>query len=166
MDPASFSFAVIGMFLTCCKGYDILSNAYNAPSDAQDAARRVRIESSVLAAWGEHFEIRQGLQNQQGNEKLRIHLMRGQTLNGVFDALCAISETFTDITGLDKKYGVIFSYHSKRDGVGSIVLHRVRSITLITYRVLVYLEISKIFWMDENNLKVHLAERLGWWITR
>ncbi len=106
------------MFVTCCKGYDVLSNAYAAPSDAKDAARRVRIEGAVLAGWGEHFEIRQG---QQGDEKLRIHLMRGQTRGGVFDALCAISEIFTDIRKLDRKYGVVFEYHSKGDRVGSLV---------------------------------------------
>ena len=124
MDPASFSFAVIGMFLTCCKGYNILSDAYRAPSDAQDAARRVRIEGAVLAGWGEHFEIRQDLKEQQKDEKLRIYLMRGQTLHGVFDALCAISETFTDTRRLDMKYGVIFDYHRKGDRVRSPVWDR------------------------------------------
>lgn len=110
------------MFMTCCKGYAILSNAYNAPSDAKDAARRVRIEEAVLDAWGAHFEIEQGQQSQQGAEKLRIYLMRDKTRGAVFESLCAISNAFTDISGLDKKYGVVFNYHSKRDGVGSPVL--------------------------------------------
>ncbi len=144
MDPASFSFAVIGMFVTCCKGYSIFSDAYNAPSDAQDAARKVRIEGAVLASWGDHFEIRQNLQEEQRSGKPRIHLMRAQTRSGVFDVLCAISESFTDIKRLDRKYGVVFGYHNKGNRVGAAVLLQCSlNELLILVRVLLYLEMFK-----------------------
>ncbi|CAD6583388.1 MAG: hypothetical protein ASARMPREDX12_001258 [Alectoria sarmentosa] len=113
MDPASFSFAVVGMFFTCAQGYKIFSDAYKAPSDAQKAARDVRIEGFTLEVWGEHFEIHQA--KEQRSEKLKIHLLRGPALYGCFEALCAISEIFTDIKGLDKKYGISFNYHAKGD---------------------------------------------------
>ncbi len=146
MDPASFSFAVIGMFLTCCKGYSIFSDAYNAPSDARNAARQVNIESALLAGWGEHFEIRQDLEEEQASEKLRIYLMRAQTRSGVFDALCAISESFTDIKRLDSKYGVVFDYHQKGNRVGAAVpLQCSPNELLILCRALKYLETSRTF---------------------
>lgn len=113
MDPASFSFAVVGMFFTCAKGYQIFSDAYKAPSDAQKAARDVRIEGYTLEVWGEHLEIHQA--KEQRSEKLKIHLLKGPTLYGCFEAFCAISEIFTDIKGLDKKYGISFNYHPKGD---------------------------------------------------
>lgn len=114
MDPASFSFAVIGMFLTCCKGYKILSDAHRAPADAQNAALRLRIELCMLKAWGESWEIRH---NPQRTEKFRLYLMRPQVRSGVFEVLCAISETFTNIGVLKKKYGVVFDYNVKGDRV-------------------------------------------------
>ncbi|KAL8684251.1 MAG: hypothetical protein Q9224_006488, partial [Gallowayella concinna] len=103
------------MFLTCCKGYQVLSNTKKAPSDAQDAARQVRIEESVFAAWGEHWEIRTDLPEQQAHEKLKFHLVKSQTQNAVFDLLCAISDTFTDLKRL-KKYGLVFEYAGKGKG--------------------------------------------------
>ncbi|KAL9629964.1 MAG: hypothetical protein Q9164_006642 [Protoblastenia rupestris] len=115
MDPASLSFAVVGMFLTCCKGYNILSDAYKAPSDAQDAARRIRIEGAALASWGAYFKIRQELREEQKSENLTFYIMQEHIRSGVFDALCAISETFTDVKKLDKKYGVVFDYHRRGD---------------------------------------------------
>ena len=116
MDPASFSFAVVGMFLTCAQGYKIFSDAYKAPSDAQKAARDVRIEGFTLQGWGEHFEIHQA--KEQRSDKLRVHLLKGPALYGCFEALCAISEIFTDIKGLDNKYGIRFNYHAKGEVVG------------------------------------------------
>ena len=118
MDPASFSFAVVGMFITCAQGYKIFSDAYKAPSDAQKAARDVRIEGYTLEVWGEHFQIHQA--KEQRSEKLKIHLLRGPTLYGCFEALCAISEIFTDIKGLDRKYGIWFNYHPKGDRVSKL----------------------------------------------
>ena len=115
MDPASFSFAVVGMFFTCAQGYKIFSDAYKAPSDAQKAARNVRIEGYILEVWGELFEIPQA--KEQRSEKLKIHLLRGPALDGCFEVLCAISEIFTDIKELDKKYGIYFNYHAKGEGV-------------------------------------------------
>lgn len=115
MDPASFAFAVVGMFFTCAQGYKIFSDAYKAPSDAQKAARDVRIEGYILAVWGEHFEMHQA--KEQRSDKFKIHLLRGPALYGCFEALCAISETFTDIKGLNKKYGIHFDYHAKGDRV-------------------------------------------------
>ena len=123
MDPASFSFAVVGMFFTCAQGYRIFSDAYKAPSDAQKLARDVRIEGWTLVVWGEHFEIHQA--KDQRSEKLRIHLLRGPALYGCFEVLCAISEIFTDIKGLDKKYGINFNFHAKGEGVSQpAIVHR------------------------------------------
>ena len=118
MDPASFSFAVVGMFLTCCKGYNILSDIYKAPSDAQDAARQVRTERAVLAGWGEYFEIRENVPKQPAGEKLKFFLRSDQTRTAVFDILCAISETFVDIKRLDRKYGIFIEYRQAGDKVG------------------------------------------------
>lgn len=101
------------MFFTCAQGYKIFSDAYKAPTDAQKAARDVRIEGYTLEVWGEHFEIHQA--KEQRSDKLRIQLLRGPTLYGCFEALCAISEIFTDIKGLDRKYGIYFDYHAKGD---------------------------------------------------
>lgn len=115
MDPVSFALAVVGIFGTCAQGYKLFSDAYKAPSDAQKAARDVRIEGYTLEVWGEHFEIHQA--KEQRSEKLKIHLLRGPILYGCFEALCAISEIFTDIKGLDKKYGIYFNYHAKGDRV-------------------------------------------------
>lgn len=117
MDPASLSFAVVGMFLTCCKGYKFLSDTKNAPSDARDAARRVLMEFHVLGSWGAHFELRSDLPEQQNPEKLRFFLTNEHARRGVFDALCYISETFTDVKRLDKKYGIVCEYHMKGDKV-------------------------------------------------
>ncbi|KAL8668423.1 MAG: hypothetical protein Q9168_006947 [Polycauliona sp. 1 TL-2023] len=104
MDPASFSFAVVGMFLTCCKGYEFLANGKNAPSDAQEAARRVIAEYHVLGTWAHHFDLRSDLSGQQQPERLKFLLSNDHAMHGVFNALCTISETFTDIKRLDKKY--------------------------------------------------------------
>lgn len=113
MDPASFAFAVAGMFVTCAQGYKFFSDAAKAPSDAQRVARDVRIEGFTLEAWGEQFEIQEA--KEQRSEKLKIHLRRGPAFYGCFEALCAISEIFTDIKGLDKNYGISFKYHTKGD---------------------------------------------------
>ena len=115
MDPVSFAFAVVGMFSTCAQAYKFFSDARKAPSDGQKAARDVRIEGYTLEVWGEHFEIHQA--KERRSEKLKIHLLRGPTLSGCFEALCGISETFTDIKELDKKCGICFSYHEKGDRV-------------------------------------------------
>ena len=123
MDPVSFSFAVVGMFVTCAQGYKIFSDAYKAPSDAQKAARDVRIEGYTLEAWGEHFEIHQA--KEQTSEKLKVHLLRGPSLYGCFEALCAISEIFTDIKGLNRKYGICFNYHAKGDRVSKPSFYQV-----------------------------------------
>ena len=124
MDPVSFAFAVVGIFSTCAQGYRIFSDAYKAPSDAQKAARDVRIEGYTLEVWGEHFEIHQA--KEQRSDKLRVHLLRGPTLYGCFEALCAISEIFTDIKALDKKYGIHFNYHAKGEGVSQSPFHHVK----------------------------------------
>lgn len=118
MDPASFAFAVAGMFVTCAQGYKFFSNAAKAPSDAQRVARDVRIEGFTLEAWGEQFEI-QGAKEQR-SEKLKIHLRRGPAFYGCFEALCAISEIFTDIKGLDESYGISFKYHTKGEKVSRL----------------------------------------------
>ena len=115
MDPASFAFAVVGMFSTCAQGYRFFSDAYRAPSDARKVARDVRIEGWVLQLWGETYEIPQA--KEQRSEKLKIQLLKQPTLYGCFEALCAISEIFTDIKGLDRKYGISFNYHVKGDKV-------------------------------------------------
>ena len=106
---------VIEIYHICAQGYKYFSDSYNAPSDAQRAARDVRIEGSILQIWGEHFEIHQA--KEQRSDKLKVHLLRGPTLSGCFEALCAISEIFTDIKGLDKKYGVHFNYDAKGEKV-------------------------------------------------
>ncbi|KAL9593419.1 MAG: hypothetical protein Q9179_005897 [Wetmoreana sp. 5 TL-2023] len=113
MDPASFSFAVVGMFLTCCKGYKFLSDTSNARSDAQDAARRVLMQFDILRSWGSHFEIHPDLPEQQEPPKLKFHLTNDYARNGVFNALRAISETFTDVKRLDKKYGIVYDHSGK-----------------------------------------------------
>ncbi|KAI4244608.1 MAG: hypothetical protein L6R42_010409 [Xanthoria sp. 1 TBL-2021] len=115
MDPASLSFAVVGMFLTCCKGYKFLSDTKNAPSDAQDAARRVLMEFHVLGSWGLHFDLRSDLPEQQSPEKLKFYLTNDHARRGVFNALCTISETFTDVKRLDKKYGIVCEYLERGD---------------------------------------------------
>ena len=119
MDPASFAFAVAGMFVTCAQGYKFFSDAAKAPSDAQKVARDVRIEGFTLEAWGEQFEIQEA--KEQRSEKLKVHLRRGPAFYGCFEALCAISEIFTDIKGLDKNYGIGFKYHTKGDKVRSFL---------------------------------------------
>ncbi|KAI4234568.1 MAG: hypothetical protein LQ349_003713 [Xanthoria aureola] len=115
MDPASLSSGVVSLFLTCCKGYKFLSDTKNAPSDARDAARRVLMEFHMLGSWGMHFELRSDLPEQQRPEKLRFFLTNEHARRGVFDALCSISETFTDVKRLDKKYGIVCEYHTKGD---------------------------------------------------
>lgn len=160
MDPASFSFAVIAMFLTCCRGYSIFSDAYNAPSDAQDAARKVRIEGAHLANWGDHFEIRPNLQEEQSSGKLNVYLMRAPVRGGVFDVLCAISESFTDIKKLDRKYGIVFGYHQKGNRVGAnVALQCSLNELLILCRVLVYLEMFKTSYMDKIRLEAQLPKK-------
>ena len=122
MEPLSFAFAVIGMFSTCQQGYKLFSDAYNAPSDAQRVARDMRIEKYTLEVWGEHFELHQA--KEQRSEKLKVEL-KGPALRGCFEALCAISELFTDIKKLDKDYGIHFIYHSKGNRVGKPSVHHV-----------------------------------------
>ena len=82
MDPASFAFAVVGIFSTCAQRYGILSDANKAPSDAQKEARDVRIEGYNLKMWGENFEIHQAKEHR--SEKLKVHLLRGPALYGCF----------------------------------------------------------------------------------
>ncbi|KAI4249035.1 MAG: hypothetical protein L6R42_009099, partial [Xanthoria sp. 1 TBL-2021] len=115
MEPASLSFAVVGMFLTCCKGYKFLSDTKNAPSDAQDAARRVLMEFHVLGSWGLHFDLRSDLPEQKSPEKLKFYLTNDHARSGVFNALCTISGTFTDVKKLDKKYGIVCEYPERGD---------------------------------------------------
>lgn len=103
--------------MTCCKGYRVLSDGCNAPADARNAARRLRIEYSVLEVWGMHWQIGNDPQQARGKKRFEDYLMRPHVLDGVFDALCAISETFTDIADLNKKYGVVFTYQAKADKV-------------------------------------------------
>ena len=126
MEPASLAVGILGMYDICMKGYAVVSDAMNAPRDAQDAARRVRIERAVLAGWGEYFDVTQGKEHQ--SEKLKISLMRGLTPNGVFDALCAISETFTDVRKMKKRYGIVFEFDERGDhrvdhGIGDRIYH-------------------------------------------
>ena len=132
MDPASLSLGVVSLFLTCCKGYKFLSDTKNAPSDAQDAARRVHMEFCVLGSWGMHFELRSDLPEQQNPEKLRFFLTNEHARRGVFDALCSISETFTDVKRLEKKYGIVCEYHTKGDKVSF------SSFTRPTHRLLIH----------------------------
>ena len=126
MDPVSFAFAVVGVFSTCAQGYKLFSDAYNAPSDAQKVARDIRIEACTLQVWGEHFEMHQA--KEQRSDKLKVEL-RGPALHGCFEALCAISELFTDIKGLDKNYGIRFNYHSKGDRVSEPSVRQVRQVS-------------------------------------
>ena len=155
MDPVSFSLAVVGMFHTCRRGYNILSDAKNAPSDAQDAARRVRIEGSMLAGWGEHFEIRENSHRQQAGEKLKFHLTSSFTRSGVFEALRAIAETFTDIRALNKKYGIVFDYHAQGNRVSFLPGSKCSlRMPLTLDRVFVYLEILKLSSRDGIGLEV------------
>lgn len=115
MEPVSFALAVVGIFGTCVKGYTIISDTYNAPNDAQDAARRLRIERAVLHGWGEQFGV---LTFQpEDNERLIAFLGQGHTFDGVFDALCGISETFIDVRRMERKYGLTFEYRRERGEV-------------------------------------------------
>ena len=115
MEVAGFAFAVVGMFQTCIQGYTIVSDARNAPRDGQEAARRIDIESSVLHGWGEHFNI-EG-EPSEHNEKLKVYLGKGRTFDGVFSALCAISETFINVRRMSEKYGIVFNYKRRRGEV-------------------------------------------------
>ncbi|KAL8846950.1 MAG: hypothetical protein Q9221_007992 [Calogaya cf. arnoldii] len=115
MDPASLSFAVVDMFLTCCKGYKFLSDTKNATSDAQDAARRIAMEYYVLGNWGSHFELDANRPRQPIPEKLKFSLTNDHARRGVFSALCTISATFTDVKALDRKYGIVCKSHWKGD---------------------------------------------------
>ncbi|KAL9120310.1 MAG: hypothetical protein Q9187_003139, partial [Circinaria calcarea] len=115
MEPVSFAFAVVGVFQTCIQGYAIISDAYNAPSDAQQAARRIRIESAVLHGWGQHFDVLGQPPDQ--NEKLKVFIGRGPTYAGVFSTLCAISEIFVDIRRMKDRYGIVFDYKKKREKI-------------------------------------------------
>ena len=112
MEAASLALAVTGMFKTCIQGYRIISDSRNAPRDAQDAARRIGIEKAVFSAWGNHFEVND--RPPKENDKLKHYLERGETFDGVFLALCAISETFIDVQRMDKRYGIRFDY-AKQD---------------------------------------------------
>ncbi|KAI9801444.1 MAG: hypothetical protein M1833_002676 [Piccolia ochrophora] len=115
MEPAAFAFAVVSMFETCVKGYQLISDAGRAPADAQAAARRIRIEYYQLATWGEHFEIGHGRHRVGGTEKLKVYLSKGPILNGVFDTLTAIAELFTDVTKMHKTYGLVFGLRGDDD---------------------------------------------------
>lgn len=106
MEAAGIALAVVGLFQTCVQGYQIFSDASKAPKDAENAARRIRIEKAVFATWGEHFEIHSRPVSNYG--KLKVFLRQGQTLNGVHDTLSAILETFTDVKKLDDKYDIVF----------------------------------------------------------
>ncbi|KAL8911707.1 MAG: hypothetical protein Q9171_003159 [Xanthocarpia ochracea] len=117
MDPASLSFAVVGMFLTCCKGYEFLSNASNAPADAQDAARRVLVEFDILRTWGKLWDLSPHSPEQQCPEKFKFYLTNEYTWHGVFVALSAISETFTDVRRLNNRHGIVCYYPMKGDRV-------------------------------------------------
>ncbi|KAL8650484.1 MAG: hypothetical protein Q9226_005124 [Calogaya cf. arnoldii] len=128
MDPASLSFAVVGMFLTCCKGYKFLSDTKNATSDAQDAARRIAMEYYVLGNWGSHFELDACWPKQPGPEKLKFSLTYDHARRGVFSALCTISDTFTDVKTLDRKYGIVCKSHRKGDKTNFMDLHKVADI--------------------------------------
>ena len=115
MEAAGFAFAVVGMFQTCIKGYTIVSDARNAPRDGQEAARRIDIESSVLHGWGEHFNVKG--EPSESNEKLKVYLGKGRTFDGVFSALCAITETFINVRRMSEKYGIVFNYKRRRGEV-------------------------------------------------
>ena len=67
-----------------------------------------RIEGALLRTWGEHFDILG--QTSTPSEKLKVYISRGHTFNGVFEALCAISEVFVSVRGMSAKYGIVFEY--------------------------------------------------------
>ncbi|KAL8787307.1 MAG: hypothetical protein Q9213_002298 [Squamulea squamosa] len=113
MDPASFSFAVVGMFLTCCKGYKFLSDTSKAHADSQDAAHRVLVEFYVLRTWGDYFKLHPDLPEQKQPPSLKFNLINDHARNGVFLVLRAISEIFTDVRRLDKKYGIVCDHPRK-----------------------------------------------------
>ena len=136
MDPASLSFAVVDMFLTCCKGYKFLSDTKNATSDAQDAARRIAMEYYVLGNWGSHFELDANRPRQPIPKKLKFSLTNDHARRGVFSALCTISATFTDVKALDRKYGIVCKSQWKGDRVSSVSIplaHLVDAILLVYY---------------------------------
>ena len=117
MDPASLSFAVVGIFVTCCKGYTFFSNQNSAPSDVQDAARQVAVEFSFLKAWGTFYRLDPKLPKQPNAENLKATLTNPHVKNGVFNTLCMVSNIFTDVSRLDKDYGIICSFQMKGDRV-------------------------------------------------
>ena len=115
MEPASFALAIVGIYQTCVAGYAIVSDAYHAPADAQDAARRIRIEEAVLHGWGEHFGVEKV--KAADNEKLKSFIGTGKTFDGVFDALNAIAEVFTDVHRMERRYGLLFEWERERGEV-------------------------------------------------
>ena len=117
MDTASLSFAVAGMFLTCCRGYKFFSDRNTAPSDKQNAARQVAVEFSFLISWGTSYRLDPKLPKQPNAEKLRANLTNPHVKNGVFNTLCAICDIFTDVKRLDKDYGITCSFQKKDDKV-------------------------------------------------
>lgn len=117
MDPASLSFAVVGMFVTCCKGYTFLSNRNSAPSDVQDAARQVAMEFSFLKAWGTFYGLDPKLPKQPNAGRLETKLTNPHAKSGVFNTLCMISNIFTDVRRLDKDYGITCNFQMKGDRV-------------------------------------------------
>lgn len=122
MEPASLALAVVGLFQTCLEGYQILSDAKRAPQDAQNAARRIRIEGAVLASWGAHFEIHS--RRVKEYRKLKVFLKQGHTLSGVLDTLGAILETFTNVRKLERKYNIVFGFASQDDEVCRVIFDR------------------------------------------
>ncbi|KAL8920195.1 MAG: hypothetical protein Q9172_004606 [Xanthocarpia lactea] len=115
MDPAALAFAVVGMFLTCCKGYEFLSDASNAPADAQDAARRIHMEFDILRTWGKLWDLSPHSPEQQCPEKFKFYLTNEYIQHGVFLALSTISETFTDVRRLNNRHGIVCYYPVKGD---------------------------------------------------
>ncbi|KAA8909830.1 hypothetical protein FN846DRAFT_941011 [Sphaerosporella brunnea] len=108
MSAADLSVGVIEIFLTCLRGYKIITTSLSCPEEQQSLYHRTRTQRARLTVWGDYFGLTHSTSRRyDATEKLRAHLKSSYKIGPeILDTLNNVAELFVNGRALQEVYGL------------------------------------------------------------
>jgi len=115
MDATGLALGIVALYTTCRDCYDFYLTVKHAEAESSVHLRELKIQQSILKAWGFHWEIYEGeskmpkLPNRIAPNQSKLHKylsINHFKAEGVFNALSALADTLSNQEKLVKRYGI------------------------------------------------------------
>jgi hypothetical protein len=115
MDVAGLAIGIVSLYTACRDCYNFFTTVNSAQTESSAHLRELKIQQSILKAWGFHWEIQNEDDSNLGysdhtrrkRSKLHVYLMSNRfKAEGVFKTLSALADTLSNQEKLIKRYGI------------------------------------------------------------